>query len=285
MRAMNTPTHGLPSSIEPQLTWTMSPSADVLTALYSLRAAPGVGKICKYKGDGADTYLAWSGAELIKAQDANSEDLPRHTQQAVSNARRALDCLLDAYLEREYLSVHVGPRPSFAKKLGLLAQRPNLKVPATLIPTIISEPRNRGEHDFESPSLHEAKLAVEAAEAVCSRLREQLDPLLGPVLYGRLNAGSYLSASETYHWFCGFSGEFGLMWRQADGIPRLGVGIMAGKPSSADIICCEISQLTKAEHFELVAWWDKCQDQSYQNEEALRTVLSLAGLNEKPRTS
>jgi len=47
-------------------------------------------------------------SELQLAENATSTgDKERHASQVVVHAKKALDCLFDAYLERDFLDVHL----------------------------------------------------------------------------------------------------------------------------------------------------------------------------------
>lgn len=278
---MNTRPDGLPPSIEPRVSWRRVARADVLQALHSLDPSiEGAGRLLSYRGEGVETLLSWSRAELERAEAAQESSRRRHATQAVGHARRALDCLMDAYLERECLAVRLPPRANFNAKLRLLAKRPNLRVPTRLVPTIISGHRNAAEHRYESPSFDDAALAVEAAETVVPYLREQLDPLWAPVLHDRLAGGHRMTPEQTHHWFTGFPDAFALLWRQSDGVPRLGVG--CGSQTETEIIACDLADLTEDEHFEVIGWWDSRRCTYRQSEASLRDFLELAGMNTPP---
>jgi hypothetical protein len=114
----------MPPAIEPQVTWTPVPPPDVLSAARSVGGVPQMGRLISYKGTDVDTQLGWAFSELEAAERASSHaEQQKHTTHAVSHAKRAVDCLFDAYLERDFLAVHLTPRPTFSAKLDLLKVR------------------------------------------------------------------------------------------------------------------------------------------------------------------
>ena len=94
----------LPVSMIPKVTWRPVLPADVLSALKTLGPLRGFGRIIAYRGQDVETLLGWTFSELDLAEKATStDDKERHASQVVVHAKKALDCLFDAYLERDFL--------------------------------------------------------------------------------------------------------------------------------------------------------------------------------------
>ncbi len=276
----------LPVSIAPTVTWVQAQPVDVLAALASLRNPSGYGRAFSFQGEGTDTFLVWARVELTLAEGLDPatrrDEFNRHCFQAVGHARRALDCLFDAYLHRDWLESRLADRAQFSAKLELLKKRPGLSLPAALIPAIVSDPRNDAEHKYVTPSLDTARKAVEAAEVISSWLRQKCPPLEGPVLAGSLAGGSASTAAgSTHRWFTGFTGPFGLTWRGTDGTVRVGSGVLVnGNPAEAEVQFCAIDELTEVEHFQLILWWNGVTLTSVEREDGVRDLLRLAHLDQ-----
>jgi hypothetical protein len=273
----------LQKSVKPTVTWQHAVFADVLSGLEALpqNACHISGRVVSCEGEGVETFIGWGKAEVESARRATSADLGRHTTQAVTHAKRALDSLFDQYLKRDWLDVRLKPRSQFSQKLALLRQRPGLWVPEQLIPRIIAAPRDKVEHQHIAPSLDDAVLAVEAAEAVSIAMGTKSDPSRGHVVYGFLTGGSVSGPWGDHQYFSGFSGPFALTWRGSDKVVRLAVG-QSANVDRADCIYCDLSQMSLDEHFTLLGWWDARYTGSgrFQDEVSFRKFLRLAHLDQ-----
>jgi hypothetical protein len=276
---MGRPAH-FPDSIEPNVVWNEAEPTDVISALGSQQPRSMIRRRIQYRGTtDVETYLTWARLELEQAE-RNQSETKRHATQAIGHAKRALDCLFDAYIRRDWLDSKLRPRAMFSEKLDLLKRRPNFRVPWRLIPNIIAAPRDQAEHAFILPSVEEVGIAVEATESVVSALISHSDPLVGPAFCGTLLGGSSWSKGEVHHYFSGFSGPFAITWIGSDGISRVGSGIALDR-ENAEVLYCQIVDMTEVEHFELLTWWDSHELGSYsiESEESLRVRLRLAHLD------
>jgi hypothetical protein len=269
----------LPESILPQVVWEEVPPADVLSGLVSLAPAIKVeGRIVAEPGRGVDTTLEWAKDELVLAEESSSDE-ERLASQAIIHAQCAVECLLDTYLERDWLTEKLPLKAGMAQKVELLAERPDLQVPQVLLSKFVTEPRHDIIHRYETRTVKDARIAVEAASGIIAQLKASSDPHNGPVFAGTLSVGMY--SNENGHeslWFMGFSGPFGLTWRGSDSIVRVATGVAQDK-TRAEVLWAPIRGFSKEEHWKLLLWWDSLQPSSCWAEDLLRKRLSLAGLD------
>lgn len=273
----------LPASVAPNVTWQAVVPADVLSGLAAMPLGHMMaihGRILECEGEGIETFVEWSKAELMAAKRAAASDVGRHTTQAVGHAKRALDSLFNMYLRRDWLDIRMRTRAQFSEKLRMLAQRPGLWVPTHLIPNVIAEPRDVAEHEHVAPTLEDAALAVEAAEAVSIAMRSKSDPSRGHAVYGPLDGGSSSGTWGNHRYFTGFSSTFALTWRGTDGVIRAACGKSSSK-DTADCIVCNVAEMTIEEHFDLLQWWDSRYSGSggFESEGGLRELMTLAHLD------
>src|SRR5262245_27773350 len=106
----------------PRVIWNDVNPADILSGLRTLGSLSPSGRLIAYRGEPVDKLLICAGQELALAEHAPvaDDDQRRHASQAVGHAKKAVDCLLDAYLERDFLSVHLRPRAGFIAKLKMV---------------------------------------------------------------------------------------------------------------------------------------------------------------------
>lgn len=254
--------------------WSRAAPDDVLGGVEGLKGAdPLLGRMLSPQGVGTDRLLAWAKEEA-QACEATEDPVAqqKHGLQAVTHARRALDCLVDMYLVRDFLDVRLHPRANFSTKLELLSRHPHLDVPKVLIGKAVSNIRNLAEHSYEAPSVEDAVLAVEAALAACSNLREQMRPDLGPYACPVLSVQtSYRHGTRTVT-LKGFPQSFAFWWKGSDGIARLGVG--RGDRGRTDVLYCEVSDMTELQHMWMISWWHERHLASALDEGALVEIAS-----------
>ncbi|MEP7125044.1 MAG: hypothetical protein ABJE95_29205 [Byssovorax sp.] len=267
-------------SMSPHVTWVHVTPDDVLSATRTLGALNQEGRMIAYRGEDVDSLLSWGLAELNLAENTVvKEDQRRHTSQAVVHAKKAIDCIFDAYLERDFLDVHLGARPTFKSKLLLLKERLGNQVPWRLIPTIVARPRDSSEHERRAPTLEEAGVAVEAARVIVAAMISANHPLRGPAIAGSFSGGAS-SGPWGYHVYVeSFSKYFGWLWRCADGVPRAGVGV-ATADDIAEVSYADLQEFGKLKHLELMRIWDGFPISSWVSELFLREKIKLAGLDQ-----
>jgi len=270
------------ASMTPNVTWRPVDPADVLTGLGTLNALEPDRRIIAYRGESVDTLLRWAGVELDLAENASTDDdRHRHATQAVGHAKRTLDCLFDAYLERDFLDVRLPPRAAFSAKLALLKTRLGQALPWRLIPAVVAEPRDVAEHERKAPTVKEVGIAVDAARVIAGAMIAESDPLLGPALLGKLAAG-WLSGPDVHHmWVTSFPKSFAWVWRCADGIPRLGIGT-ASADDTAEVIFADLSSFTEEQHLNALRMIESAASsfRSSTDERTMRQKMQLAGLDQ-----
>ena len=115
----------LPGSIIPEVVWIEVLPEDVLSGLKSLPAGiEAEGRIIAEPGRGVDTTLKWAKDELALAEQL-LPDRERHASQAIIHAQCAVECLLDTYLERDWLIELLPSKPRMNQKVRWLSGRPS----------------------------------------------------------------------------------------------------------------------------------------------------------------
>ena len=274
---------GLPESVVPRVTWEQKTPLDLLGALESLSQVKVEARIIREPGRGVDATLGWARSELELAKQSSPDDSTRHACQATVHAQCAVECLIDTYLERDWLNEQLPCRARLANKITLISKRPVLKLPECLWSKIIREPRNDIIHRYANITVHDATMAVQAAWAIVDSLRARSDPCHGKVIAGSLLGGTSSSDTYRYSWFGGFWGAFGLTWRGSDGIVRVASG-KARSSSEAEIWWAEIKSFSVDEHLQLLSWWDSVKISGAEIEDELRERMQKAGLDSPSST-
>jgi hypothetical protein len=268
--------------IVPKITWLEKPPDAILDGLRTIKSGEGLGVIYSVLGCGHQTYLRWGKQELLLADKASDQDeIDRHKTNSILHAKRCIECLFDQYLRRDWFEEVIPPNFGFSRKLELLGKRPVLAVPKTLIPRIISEPRNTAEHEYVTPQIEDVKVAVEAAEAVTAFLENRSDPHVGYALCGHFFKSIYSSKTERVTLFTGFDGPFASTWKGVDGVVRVCAGVPSAK-DAAEIQWCNIQNFSTAQHLELLEWWDSRPDtvkKSCASEVLVRDDFFAAGVD------
>jgi hypothetical protein len=198
----------------------------------------------------------------------------------------ALDCLFDAYLERDFLDVTMRPNAGFYEKVQLVRKRLGDElVPDVLIKKVVADPRDDAQHDRKPPSIDEVVTAIQAARTVVGAMRAASDPLTGHAVAGALGAyHQTLPSGERRPVFYGFPPVFGLIWRGADGKVRAGVGT-AGTGDNrhiAEVQYAPFENFDEQQRLDLLRCFDESATHSgwTQNEEHLRELMVAARLDQ-----
>jgi hypothetical protein len=266
----------------PKVTWRRVLPADVLSALKTLGPLRSAGRIIRYRGQDVETLLGWAFTELDLAEKATSVDeKARHASQVVVHAKKALDCLFDAYLERDFLDIRLRPRAGFSEKLELLKNRLGGRLPWRLVPAAVAEPRDDSEHSRVPPPPERAGVAAEAAKMTIEAMVAASNPLHGPAHAGSFGWGMRSTDSGYYQYVTGFPEQFAWLWRCSDGIPRIGIGVSTSDATDTAEVCyCDLEQFALAEHLEALQLWEQFEPWSWMSERAVREMMQLAGLDQ-----
>lgn len=156
-------------------------------------------------GVGVDELLGWSLKEVQLARDArDTSDQHRCATNSLLNGRRALACLVEWYLRRDYFSFCADAPQRAEDKAELLQKRGILDATAaSALRTAIVE-RDKAEHQFAAATLQDAESFVETMRSTIARLRSQSDPSLRPFLFGRmsysLSVGEHGQSAQFFGW-------------------------------------------------------------------------------------
>ncbi len=273
----------LPASMTPKVAWQRVSAADVLGAMRSLGPLRAEGRIIDYRGQNVDSLLAWCFAELDLAERATtSDDAKRHASQVVVHAKKALDCLFDAYLERDFLTVRLRSRAQFTEKLELLKKRLGARIPWRLVPAVVADPRDTSEHSRVAPSVAQAGVAAEAAKVTAEAMTAASKPLHGPALVGSFEGGWSSGPWGHHTHVTSFPPQFAWIGPCNDDVARVGVGVRVA-PDLKDVVevqFAEVRQFTEAEHLELLRQWDTFEPGFWISQQALAEKIRLAGLDQ-----
>jgi hypothetical protein len=269
---------GDPAVFSPWLTWRRAAPEDILAALAAQGELPQLGRLIDFRGDGVDVLLGWAFSELHFAEETASDlERQRHAAHAVGHAKRAVECLFDAYLERDFLYVHLPVRAPFAAKLALLRDRfRKYLLPWRLIAAITPEPR---EVTDSHVATREAGVVVEAAQAVIAAMRAATNPLLGPAISGTVLTSMSSGANGWDVAVHGLPQRFLWIWRCADNEPRAGVGT-ASATDTAVITFADLRAFSTAEHLTLLQILDTFPLQRWSSEDLVRKTFVATGLDQ-----
>ena len=176
----------MPSArIKPILEIEYATPADVLDGLETLEGSSGRGVVLDPPGDGPDRLLNWALQEVNSAmQSRSAEETKHHCVDAVLNARRALGCLVDWYLERDLANLCKDPPVTPKQQVRFLIARGVLDELTSRVLERAIQKRNDVEHRYKSPSLDVAEDVVELVRRTATALRTQSPPEHGPWVFG-----------------------------------------------------------------------------------------------------
>lgn len=273
----------LPPSMSPNVAWRRVVPADVISGLKALGCLDGEGIRIAYRGEDVHSLLQWAFTELELAEKSSVEDdRRRHASHVVTHAKKAIDGLFDAYLERDFLDARLGPRATFSRKMSLLRMRHNVELPWRLIPAIVGNPRNTSEHQRIAPTVEEAGIAAEAARVIVRAMKAASDPLNGHAILGTFPGGTMRGPWGVHVHVDSFPEAFGWFWRGSDGVPRTGVGVSDGR-QTAEVQYSNISDFTEEQHMDLLATWDVAYHAvGWRPREVVGRHIRLAGLDQPP---
>jgi hypothetical protein len=273
-------------SATPTVTWTKVTAADVIGGARTVSNAMGFYRFITYTGLDVDTLLAFGSKELESAKSAATRrDIDRHAINAVHYFKMALDCLFDAYLERDYLTAQLRPQAGFTEKLKLVQRRLGDNViPEMLIANIVASPRDAAQHERTPPDIDATLMALQAARSLFVSTSATSNPLIGHAYAGRWIGGfNNLEGGGRQAYFRSFSPAFALLWRGRDGVARASVG--QGNETVAEVRYVPLTRgnCSIEEHLELLRIFDGFGSSGFTHDEAsVRDLLTAGGLDGPP---
>jgi uncharacterized protein YutE (UPF0331/DUF86 family) len=166
-------------------------ATNLIDGLSTLSGTAGCGVSVPSPGDGPDSPLEWSIRDVIEAvthADAPKEQA-RLCTNAIINARRALGCLVDWYVQRDLANKCKTPPGSSKRKAEFLVQRGIIDGLTSRVLARAINKRNDVEHGYVAPDVGTTEDVVELIRRTMATLREQSDPSYGPWMFGTVNYG------------------------------------------------------------------------------------------------
>jgi hypothetical protein len=158
--------------------------ADVLDGLETLEGRSGQGILVTPPGDGPDRFLNWALQEVNNARQSTSEEQAHHCVDAVLNARRALACLVDWYLQRDLATLCKDAPGAAKQQVKFLIMRGVIDELTSRVLERAIQKRNTAEHQYISPTLAVAEDTVELLRRTVAAIRTQSPPEYGPWIFG-----------------------------------------------------------------------------------------------------
>lgn len=196
--------------------------ADIMSAIGTMPSQKSArqGVCLAWPGEKSpDDLIAWALKDIADAMDAkDAHDQERAATNAVMNARRALDCLVEAYLNVfAFRQCKGAPETSWDKSEHLRGRQIVDKLTHAVLARAI-DLRNKIEHKFSSADLDQAQDIVELLRRVCGHLPTLRDPTVSTCLFN-LSCG------------CGTDGHHGIFngW-QRTGTAGLVIATFAKRP-------------------------------------------------------
>jgi hypothetical protein len=163
---------------------------DLIDAVNTLKGRDGIGIAVPPPGDGVDKLLSWAVADVkMSAQAKDANDRERFAANAILNARRALACLVDWYIQRDCFSLCKLPPDGAQRQSEILRKRGIIDELTSHVLERAVDKRNVVEHQFIAPALEVAEDVVELLRRSIKCLVADSDPTIGPCLFGGLSYG------------------------------------------------------------------------------------------------
>jgi uncharacterized protein YutE (UPF0331/DUF86 family) len=160
-------------------------AADVLDGLGTVTGRCGEGVILPAPGDGPDTHLAWAIQEVSGALNIlDKQEQRKLCTNAIINARRALACLVDWYLERDLAMYCQNPPKTADQKANFLVRRGIIDSLTSRVLERAVAKRNEVEHQYLAPPIEVAEDVVELFRRTMAAIRNQSDPSHAPWIFG-----------------------------------------------------------------------------------------------------
>jgi hypothetical protein len=175
-------------SVKPKIVFEHVEADDLPDVARSLQGSGRSDVMISAPGVGVDELLAWSLKEIKLARDARgTADECRCATDSILNGRRALACLIEWYLHRDYFCLCAETPLRAEHKAELLRKRGVFdEVALSALRSAIFE-RDKAEHQFTPVTLGEAEIFVEMMRSSIGRIRADSNPSLRPYLFGRMS--------------------------------------------------------------------------------------------------
>lgn len=158
-------------------------------------------------GVGFEVFLRWALHEVMDAEkQGGSDGRERIAVSAVMNARRALACLVDQYLQRDGLCFCLSPPREADEKAQILVKRGVFDSLASKSLKRAIDQRNAVEHDYRCLRLEQAQDVVHTVRATIENALTRADPYASPGWFGTPVGGAYTSKGQAKGSFNGWSG-------------------------------------------------------------------------------
>jgi len=180
--------------------------ADLPSALGSLPRLQYHYVIQPKVGIGYEIFLQWALNDVAEAgRIASGDECDRASVNAIMNARRALACLVDQYLQRDGFLLCKKPPRSVEDKVAILVARRVLDTLAGQSLERAIKRRNEVEHEYRSIGLSEAQDVVHVVRATIENAVMRASPYHSPALFGSMLGGYGVSEGKPIAWFHGWS--------------------------------------------------------------------------------
>lgn len=140
------------------------------------------------QGIGVDRLINWALKDINEAMVFNEtgkkDDCQRKSTTAVVNARRALSCLVEWYMQRDGFSYCNNFEDSSEAKSTILLRMAIIDNLTTNVLKRLIDVRNKVEHEFESVGIAEAENIVELVRRTYDSLMSLSKPNEMPVIFG-----------------------------------------------------------------------------------------------------
>jgi hypothetical protein len=176
--------------LAPDLTFDPAEAADLLDGLKTLKGISGRGVIIPPPGTGPDQQLSWAMEEISAAARSTSKnEVARHCTGAVMSARRALACLVDWYLDRDFANFCKNRPKEADEKAAFLMSRGLTDELSSRVLRRNIQIRDRAEHHYDPPSLEQAEDFVQLVRREIAVMTDKSKPQLSPWIFGSFLGG------------------------------------------------------------------------------------------------
>jgi hypothetical protein len=220
--------------VNPTCTFEKSSADDILDGVRTLDGRYGHSVLVGAPGVGPDALLNWGIQEVIAASNAQSTaDRARLCTNAILNARRALACLVDWYLDRDIAKLCRNPPATPKQQSAFLTRRGIIDELTSHVLERAIEKRNQVEHEYVSPGVDTAEDVVELLRRTIFAIQATSAPSAGPWIFGTFPYSVTFDDKTANAEFYGWSGPLVIFSRFP---PRPWVGILLPDAESSALV-------------------------------------------------